>query len=134
MAGRRDGVKVAKERVMEVLDTRVIIQFFNNAVCMYVCVNRVSVEPELTSHEFYFVFCVFTQVHSPSTLTLFLCIFLFSLCIVRNSPKTYSCIPKRIKMTVKYKYKIYIQAEHRIRGFSNRGPKIIWKIKEINGS
>jgi hypothetical protein len=25
VAGRRDGVKVAKERVMEVLDTRVII-------------------------------------------------------------------------------------------------------------
>ena len=37
VAGRRDGVKVAKERVMEVLDTRVIIQFLNNTVCMYVC-------------------------------------------------------------------------------------------------
>jgi len=37
VAGRRDGVKVAKERVMEVLDTRVIIQFLNNIVCMYVC-------------------------------------------------------------------------------------------------
>jgi hypothetical protein len=50
VAGRRDGVKVAKERVMEVLDTRVIIQFLNNTVCMYVCVHRVAVEPELASH------------------------------------------------------------------------------------
>jgi len=76
VAGRRDGVKVAKERVMEVLDTRVIIQLLNNTVCMYACVNRVTVEPELTSHGISFCVLYFYSGAKPFNFTSFVVHFL----------------------------------------------------------
>lgn len=75
VAGRRDGVKVAKERVMEVLDTRVIMQFLNNTACVYVCVHRVAVEPELTSHGILFCVLSFLLRFTALQLHLFSCAF-----------------------------------------------------------
>jgi hypothetical protein len=112
VAGRRDGVKVAKERVMEVLDTRVIIQFLNSIECMYVCVKPSGCGTKIDC-AWNFILCfVFLLWLTALQLDLFFwCISLLSFCIVRNSPTTYCCIQKRIKMTVKYyKYtrKMYI--------------------------
>jgi hypothetical protein len=72
VAGRRDGVKVAKERVMEVLDTRVIIQFLNNTVRVYVCLKRVALEPELTSHGILFSVLYVYSGPQPFSFTSFL--------------------------------------------------------------
>jgi hypothetical protein len=74
---------VAKERVMEVLDTRVIIQLLNNTACIYVCAHRVAVEPELTSNG---ILCfVLLLMFTALQLYLFVCAFpyfLFALFVI----------------------------------------------------
>jgi len=75
VAGRRDGVKVAKERVMEVLDTRVIIQFLNNTVCMYVCVKPSGCGTKIDC-AWNFILCfVFLLRFTALQLDLFFCAF-----------------------------------------------------------
>jgi hypothetical protein len=79
-----------------------------------------AVEPELTAHGILFCVLYFYSGSQPFNLTSFFVHFLIIFCIVRNSPNTYICIPKRIKMTVKYKYtrKMYVQVDPLIRGFT----------------